>query len=331
MKMYESNPPANPKVSILVPVCNTSKYLPQCLDSLVSQTLKNIEIICLNDGSTDESLDILKRYQAADSRIRVVDKPNSGYGSTMNLGISLAKGEYVGIVESDDFAEKNMFKKLYRAARWHKCDIAKGSYFEHSEQGDAPQEPFKEFRYNRPFDPRENIWVTCVLPIIWAAIYKREMLVVNNVRFNETPGASFQDTSFVFQCWAASRKVVLIKDCLLHYRVDNAGSSVKSGKKVFTVCDEYELSQEFLNEDPERLKAFGEIINVLKLGTYRWNYWRITDDCKKDFALRMADEYRAARANGSLNEKLFAPQDWALLQELMSDSEAFCRNHGEAF
>ena len=120
-------------------------------------------------------------------------------------------------------------------------------------------------------------------------------------------------------------------DCLLHYRVDNAGSSVKSGKKVFAVCDEYELSQEFLNEDPERSKAFGEIINVLKLGTYRWNYWRITDDCKKEFAERMAEEYRAARDSGSLNEKLFAPQDWVLLQELMVDPEAFCRNRGDAF
>ena len=88
-----------PKVSILVPVYNVERFLPQCLDSLVAQTLEDIQIICINDGSTDGSLEILERYAAQDSRIEIIDKPNSGYGASMNCGLDAARGEYIGITE----------------------------------------------------------------------------------------------------------------------------------------------------------------------------------------------------------------------------------------
>lgn len=90
------------KVSILVPCCNVEKYLHQCLDSIVGQTLKDMEIIVINDGSTDGTLDIINEYAARDKRIRVLDKENEGYGKSMNRGLDMARGEYVGIVESDD-------------------------------------------------------------------------------------------------------------------------------------------------------------------------------------------------------------------------------------
>ena len=100
------------KVSILIPCYNVEKYIRQCLDSVVNQTLKDIEIICINDGSTDSTLDILRKYENRDNRIKVISKHNSGYGASMNIGLETAKGEYVGIVESDDFVEPNMFEKL---------------------------------------------------------------------------------------------------------------------------------------------------------------------------------------------------------------------------
>ena len=93
------------KVSILVPVYNTERFLAECLDSLVGQTLKEIEIICINDGSTDGSLGILQRYAKDDKRIRILNKKNTGYGDSMNVGLSEATGEYIGIVEPDDFVE----------------------------------------------------------------------------------------------------------------------------------------------------------------------------------------------------------------------------------
>ena len=99
----------NPNISILVPICNVEKFLDRCLQSLVNQTIDNIEIICINDGSTDISLNIIKRFADKDKRIIVLDKVNTGYGDSMNRGLEIAKGEYIGIVESDDYTEPEMF------------------------------------------------------------------------------------------------------------------------------------------------------------------------------------------------------------------------------
>ena len=102
-----------PKVSIIVPVYNTEKYLAQCLDSIINQSLKDIEILCVDDGSTDSSPEILKEYAKKDSRIRIIQKPNAGYGNSMNLGIKELTGEYFGLVDSDDCIASNMYEVLY--------------------------------------------------------------------------------------------------------------------------------------------------------------------------------------------------------------------------
>lgn len=112
----------HPYVSVVVPVYNVQTFLPECLDSLISQSLKNIEIICVNDGSTDDSLTILRSYAEKDSRVKVLTKENRGYGHTMNLGFSAAKGEYIGICESDDFADKRMYEDMYRFAKKKNLD-----------------------------------------------------------------------------------------------------------------------------------------------------------------------------------------------------------------
>jgi len=322
MRIIENNPPSNPKVSVLTPVCNTSAFLGECLDSLLAQTFTDIEFICLNDGSTDNSLDILLDYQKRDERIRVVDKPNSGYGATMNLGISLAQGDYIGILESDDFAEPEMFSKLYRFAEWHDCDFLKCNYYEYSSEGNVKMHPYHWRPYYRVVDPRDDVTLAYEIPSIWAALYQRSMILKNGIRFNETPGASYQDTSFVFQCWATARRVAVLPDYLLHYRVDNAGSSVASSKKVFAVCDEYALSQDYLDRDPERKRVFGSALHVIKFGTYKWNYNRVDEQSKREFACRMAEEYRAARAAGELDSSLFDPGNWKVIEAFMNDVEA---------
>ena len=122
-----------PVISVLVPCYNVEKYLHQCIDSIIGQTYTDLEIICLNDGSTDSTLDILKEYQIRDKRIVVVDKPNSGYGATMNIGLRMAKGKYIGIVESDDYIEPEMYEILCKEAEKENLDITKCSYIERNE------------------------------------------------------------------------------------------------------------------------------------------------------------------------------------------------------
>lgn len=122
----------NCSVSIVVPVCNVQKYLRQCLDSLTDQTLQDIQIICIDDGSTDDSLSILQEYASRDPRVEIISKPNAGYGHTMNMGFAAAKGEYVGIVESDDFAEVDMFEKMYNLAKSNDADVVKSNFFQYT-------------------------------------------------------------------------------------------------------------------------------------------------------------------------------------------------------
>lgn len=114
-------------VSVLVPVYNVKPYLRQCLDSLKAQTLGSIEFVCIDDGSTDGSGEILDAYAAGDARFRVIHKANSGYGASMNVGLRAAQGKYIGIVESDDFADAGMFEALHEAAEAQQSDIVKSN------------------------------------------------------------------------------------------------------------------------------------------------------------------------------------------------------------
>ena len=115
-------------VSIVVPVYNVHNYLKECMDSILKQTLKNIEVICVDDGSTDNSLSILRSYEKRDLRVKVITKANSGYGNTMNIGIDQARGKYIGIVESDDYIDANMFERLYMTAELYQAEIVKSDH-----------------------------------------------------------------------------------------------------------------------------------------------------------------------------------------------------------
>ena len=111
-------------VSVIVPIHNSEKYLRACLDSLINQSLKEIEIICINDGSTDKSELILDEYKSKDKRIIVINQNNSGQSSARNKGIKIAQGEYIGFVDSDDFIDLNYYEKLYNYAHYNDAEIA---------------------------------------------------------------------------------------------------------------------------------------------------------------------------------------------------------------
>ena len=323
---------SKPGISVLVPVYNVEKYLRQCLDALCAQTLRDLEVICINDGSTDGSFALLQEYAARDPRIVLVDKANSGYGASMNRGLEVARGDYIGIVEPDDFPSTKMFKTLYGTAVKYGCDLVKSNFFEYRDGQDFPIANLHAFPYRKPFDPVENPGIICTVPSIWTGLYSRRMLLDNGVRFRETPGASFQDTSFVLKAWFASRRCVLVKKPLLHYRIDNPGSSVKTLDKVFVVCDELAESEAFLRTMPERCEAFISWFHADKWGKYRWNYERIAVDQHRAFAQRMFEEYSCAKESGELASTCFSAEDWDKVTLLLEEgAQAFAAAHPEVF
>lgn len=285
-----------PKISVLVPIYNVEQYLYECLESLINQTLIDIEIICINDGSTDNSLNIIKEYAAKDSRLKLINKNNTGYGHSMNMGLDLATGEYIGIVESDDFASPEMFERLYETAIFSDTEVVKSNYIAYKSQESQKENTFvenlKDCEYNCIFTPidKENIFF--VTASIWSGIYKRSFLSKHSIRFNETPGASYQDTSFAFKVWSLAQSVYLIKDAFLYYRSDNIGSSVFTANKVFCICDEYAEIDRFLKEAKIENNKFVLIAFALKFIAYKGTYNFLLSAYQYAFLLKMAEEFR---------------------------------------
>ena len=151
-------------------------------------------------------------------------------------------------------------------------------------------------------------------PCIWSAIYRREMLLKNHIVFNETPGASYQDTAFAFKVWVSAQRVMFVKNAYLHYRIDNDGSSVKSSGKVFNICDEFQSMQAFLNEDAVKRERYSKILQVLKLDSYTWNLERISDDYKSIFQDQIALDFIEAQYEGYLDKDYFDKARWSTVQ-----------------
>ncbi len=296
-----------PKVSIVVPVYNVEKYLEECLKSIVNQTLEDIEIICVNDGSTDSSLEILNKFAQKDKRIIVINKANSGYGHTMNTGINCASGEYIGIIESDDFADKYMFEKLYSLAKENDADIAKGDWYSYWSKNNFSRKqnrisPAKAFKTT---NAREDKSLLRIDPSVWSAIYRKEFLNKYNIRFLETPGASFQDIGFSFKVFALAERVILSDRAYLYYRQDNINSSVKSKTKVYCVCDEYNEIDRFLDEYPDLKHELKIQEEINRYNGYLSSALRIDDSVKPEFIKVFSKHFKEEYNSGILGEEFF--------------------------
>lgn len=298
------------KISILVPCCNVEKYLVQCMDSIIAQTFSNLEIICLNDGSTDSTSEILHSYADKDSRIIVIDKANSGYGATMNIGLEMATGKYIGIVESDDYIEPEMFEVLYNAAEENSLDLARCLYIERN----AVTGIDKVIDYSRNgglyecgkvFCPKEQQKVMFIQPAIWAGLYRKDFLDRNGIRFLETPGASYQDTSFAFKVYAKADRMMVIQKVLHNYRI-NSNSSVTSPGKVYFVCDENDEIYRYAKEHGV-YEVLKEAMALRAFGSYKWNYNRLASmKLKREFMKRWSADLKDCFREKAITRRYFS-------------------------
>lgn len=304
------------KVSVLVPVYNVEAYLPKCLDSLINQTLQEIEIICIDDGSTDKSGTILDQYAAKDKRIRVVHQENGGYGKAMNTGLHLAQGEYIGIVESDDFVAPEMFIQLYQTAVQYQAQIVKSNYYRYWEKPKEKikKEPLlKHFPYKQVIHPWAYQRLFRIQPSVWSGIYQRLFLEQNQIAFLETPGAAYQDTAFTFKVFATAEKVVLLSDAFLYYRQDNLNSSIHSAKKADFIRQEYDEIHGFLDKKTG-YQALYKIRNQAMFHTYVWNYVRLKPDLCPAFLEKMQQDFLQLQKEGQLELQEFSKNDQKLLR-----------------
>ncbi len=319
-----------PKVSIVIPIYNVAQFLVECLDSVVNQTLKEIEIICVNDGSTDSSLEIVKRYAAKDDRFVIINKKNAGYGHTMNRGIEKARGKYIGITESDDYIMPRMYEQLYTIAEKHHLDVVKSDYYEFNTiSGRKNLDYIKTCNmdtsyYNHPIvNSKEHILFHFKMNT-WTGIYRTEFLRENNICHNETPGASYQDNGFWFQTLSLAKSVYFLNKAFYCYRQDNPNSSINSNSKVYAMNDEYVFIEKFAEKQPPELKSkllvpFAE----KRLFNYRDMLKRLSENFRLDFLRRCSEDF------WNMDTKKLIPygdlQEWTRSQicRIMDDYEEY--------
>lgn len=236
-----------PKVSVIIPVYNTQLYLRKCLDSLVNQTLRDIEIICVDDGSTDGSPEILREYQAKDERITILKQEKSNAGAARNLGLSAAAGEYLSFLDSDDFFEPTMLEHMYACAKNRNADIVVCEmklYYEDS--GEAvpvhwhirkqllPQKTVFAFS-----DIKSNAF-QCIVPYVWDKLIKRDVVIKNRLQYQSL--LIHNDTVFIDTAMLSAKTITVLEEYLVYNRKRSAKDSITDTRYLHTDCAHAVLS-----------------------------------------------------------------------------------------
>ena len=275
----------------------------ECLDSIKAQTHTNLEVICIDDGSKDSTGTIIDEYVAKDKRFKVIHKPNSGYGDSMNKGLDSCTGDYIGIVESDDWVEPDMFKTLLTTAKENNLDLVRCCWYEGptGTESENHQDWVKKDEVYCPLDQKD---VFLQQPSIWASLYRRDLLEEGRkIRFLPTPGASYQDTSFAFKAYTKSKRFKMLDKPYHHYRI-NPNSSVSSPSKIYCIIDEWEEMRRWVCEDPAMRNFFSgtPLLPKICYGGHTWNYERLSQTVFKLLYLRKASLFfRRATADGVFN------------------------------
>ncbi|WP_051195125.1 glycosyltransferase [Pseudobutyrivibrio ruminis] len=319
------------KLSILVPIYNVSKYLPECLDSLLAQTVSDMEIICINDGSTDNCKSIIESYVSRDSRFKLIDKENTGYGNSLNMGLAAAQGEYIGIVESDDYIDAGMMHDLLSVIEKTQADVVKSDY-KYSSFDDSLDNKKSNNLRNLPvdmvFNPLKEQGIFLVGQSLWSALYRRDFLSDNNITFHETPGASFQDVSFAFKVMTNAKKIYLIDRAYYHYRVSNPNASMKMDNKLDKLCSEINYIEEFIGQRKDR-KALEPILSRLAFRILYENYQWAVPAYQFVMLNELASRLRIYESRGDFAADIWDDESVATAKEIIVDKDAFYKKTGK--
>lgn len=239
------------KVSIVVPIYNVEKYLPRCINSLINQTLQEIEIILVNDGSTDNSAKIAKEYLTKyESKIKYVEKENGGLSDARNFGMNYATGEYIAFLDSDDYIEPNAYEEMYEKAKKENADYVECDFI--WEYTNKIKED-KRISYNNKKEMLENVRV-----VAWNKLIKRSIIVENKLSFPK--GLRYEDIEFTYKLIPHIEKTEYVDKCFVHYvQRENSIANVQNERtaEIFTILDnviEYYKKNNIYEEYKEELE-----------------------------------------------------------------------------
>lgn len=316
------------KVTIVIPVLNVRPYIKECLDSVVNQTLTDIEIFCVDAGSTDGTLEILQEYAERDRRIELIPSKKKSYGYQMNLGFQFANSKYVAIVESDDYIALDMMEKLHDTAEQYELDLVKGNYRSFLGEGDSRLFVDKAVSLNREdyckvINPQSDNRFFGWDMYTTIGLYKKSFLDRYHILYNESPGAAFQDVGFWFQTFCYAERVYLLPDYFYHYRRDNPNASVRNPNRTFIMCDEYRFVKGVISKDEQTWNRVLPAYYHEMFKSYFVTYERLAEGLKSDFADRFYTEICQGQEDGRIQRDLFDAYELEYLDALLVSRERF--------
>lgn len=312
-----------PKVSVIVPVMNVAPYLRECLDSILTQSLSDIEVLCGDGGSTDGSLEILQEFASKDSRISVLSKPGSGYGQSVNECMRMASGEYIGIVESDDAIKSDMYESLYYIAKNKSLDWVRGDIYLYTTKNRKQILRYEKIIignfYNKVLDPQTDSRPYRSGLRTWSGIYRRDFLEEHKISHNETPGAAYQDAGFYLKTLFYANRVAFVPRAFYMWRQDNQMSSThfNSQRLVERSYKEWMLNQDYLqtNADLGQQALYG--FRYRQFLSYMW-----TIDCangpEKERMRKIAQQtIITAKQRGEYDRRFYTTREWRQMKRFI--------------
>lgn len=220
---------SNPKISVIIPVYNAEEYLEECLNSVLGQSMKEIEVICINDGSTENSLNILKQFRGRDERVHIISQDNESAGAARNRGLEIARGEYLSFLDADDFFESHMLSTAYEKAKKYEADIV----VFRSNQFDEKKKSYCESTWTikdqyipnidvfSHKDVKENFF-DCFIGWTWDKLFRTKFIRENNIFFQNQK--SINDLLFVYSALSKAERISIVQEILVHKRINNSNS-----------------------------------------------------------------------------------------------------------
>ena len=317
-----------PSVSLVMPIYQVEKYLKESLNSALKQSLSNIEIICVDDGSTDGCPAILDEVAKTDSRVKVIHNTNHGYGYSINTGFQAATGEYLAILEPDDLMPENALEVLYKTASANDIDVVKGNYCEWYQpvKGENKLVPARLYPdnslYGKVFNAKTNPEVLVSQIINCTGIFKRQLVVSNDIRLSETPGASYQDVGLFFSLMTYAETIYFIDDVTYWYRNDNPASSTKNKGKLYMAENEYIRAQSLLMENG----CSNEMLSASWCARWRGflgTMLRIDSSLYEELLQYIRPLVLEADTKGLFKRRFCNAYQWEMLQKFKKDDKLF--------
>lgn len=290
-----------PDVSVIMYVKNGMPYFKRALQSVIHQTFYNIEILVIDGGSTDGTLEYTRQCQSADPRICILRSSQGSVGAQFNLGVEHAQGEYIGIVESDDYILPEMYEEELACAKECGCDVLRADNFVFFTNGDKEirlqtRVSHKKGNYNRILCVGREPENVLIGGSFWTGIYRREFLVEKNIRMNETSGAAYQDFGFLFLTGALAESTYIIPRAFYCYRKDNPQSSCNQPARLDMPVQEYR----FLEKELKKRgiwEQYKEYFFLWKIRNERWFYFNLDEAMKERYVHVLYEDLKEMTKN----------------------------------